>query len=110
MPSRKSAGRRNPNASAYLRQRAGSAAAGARYAEDLSATLFPFIASGALVGLDRGALKRARCPVDVLGISEEVLEDLPLALAGSTAEADRLLVGHVEAECLRLCHVLRGLP
>ena len=43
-----------------------------------------------------------RDPVDVVRVLQEVLEELPHALADGAAERGRLQVGQVEAERLRL--------
>src|SRR5206468_2087940 len=96
------AGRRKKAATPCLRRRAGSAAAGGAPSRGGSAVMLAPPATLLLVEcLGRGGLQRRSRSVDVLGVLQEVLEDLPLALAGRRAERRRLEIGEVEARHLR---------
>src|SRR5438552_387144 len=52
-------------------------------------------------------LERGRGSVDVLGLLEEVLEDLPLALTRGRSEGGRLQIREIEAGGLRCLESLR---
>src|SRR5262245_23436401 len=61
-----------------------------------------------LVGRRRRGLELLLDPADVARLSQEVLEEPPLALSDGGAERGRLLVGHVEGDVLRLRDRGRG--
>src|SRR5437763_1142966 len=105
-PSSTTAGARNASVIPCLRKRPGSPAGGAP-ATGGSAVIVLLTKSPRersqllLERLRRGRLQRGGDAAHVLRTLEEVLEDLPLALARRAAECDRLEVGHVEADGLR---------
>src|SRR5918995_3960762 len=101
-PRKKAAGATNPAASAYLRQRPGSLSPGGEGATGgATVTSLPLIRLRT-ERLRCGVLHLLRDSVDVLGLRQEVLEQLEQTLADRAAEGRRLQVGQVEAEHLRL--------
>src|SRR6266536_5461202 len=105
----KRAGPRKTAEVKYFPSRPGSAEGGGAAATGGSAVIPPALNSllPLLVRGRRCSLELLRDSVHVARLLEEVLEQLPLALAGCPAERGRLLVGHVEHD--RLCGLDRCL-
>src|SRR3954462_4463178 len=106
--SRITAGARNIAVTRYARPRPGSPPSGGAPAYGGSALMLGLLMPLLLVRRRRGRLELRGGAVDVLGVLQEVLQDLPLALTRRAAEGRRSEVGHVEPEDLRLGQRRRG--
>src|ERR687892_1152304 len=100
-PRKNAAGARKPAVTACFRHRPGSAVGGAPWLGGSAVTLAP-LTSLLAEGLRGRVLHLLRDPVDIVGVAQEVLEELEQALANRPAELGRLEVGEVEPEGLRL--------
>src|SRR5664279_218686 len=87
---------------AYARPRPGSPPSGGAPAYGGSALMLGLLTPLLLVGRRGSRLELRGGAVDVLGVLQEVLQDLPLALPRRAAEGRGREIGHVEAKDLRL--------